>query len=176
MLHEWDMHSRIHHTRGSEDPLVGMLWRQLPQKINSQQLPQIPLVTIMNAQKCPCLRRGCRCNYENEHPYHEALLTLPANISVVNALKETIERLENHVVSSNKREKELREKTQKIRMVSSEQKGQLLTKVKVGKTTITAVVDSGATADDLDHQSEMKFWCNKFRSALLTAFTVVLVD
>jgi chaperonin cofactor prefoldin len=128
----------------------------MAQKINSQQFPRIPLITITNAQKCPCLRRGCQCNYDNSHPFHEALLSPPANISVVDALKETIERLESHVASSNKREKELREGIRKIRMVSSEQKGQLLTEVKVGKATITAVIDSGA---DINYVNEQ--WCKE---------------
>jgi hypothetical protein len=111
---------------------------------------------ITNAQKCPCLRRGCQCNYDNQHPYHEALLSPPANTSIVDALKETIERLEGHVARSNKREKELRENIRKIRMVSSEQKGQLLTKVKVGKATVTAVIDSGA---DINYVNEQ--WCKE---------------
>ena len=128
----------------------------MTQKINSQQLPRIPLITITNAQNCPCLRRGCQCNYDNKHPFHEALLSPPANMSVVDALKETIERLESHVANSSKREKELREGIRKIRMVSSEQKGQLLTKVKVGKATITAVIDSGA---DINYVNEQ--WCKE---------------
>ena len=128
----------------------------MAQKINSQQLPRIPLITITNAQNCPCLRRGCQCNYDNKHPFHEALLSPPANVSVVDALKETIERLENHVTNSNKREKELRERIRKIRMVSTKQKGQLLAEVKVGKATIMAVIDSGA---DINYVNEQ--WCKE---------------
>ena len=41
-------------------------------------------------------------------------------------------------------------------MVSSEQKGQLLTEVKVGKATITAVIDSGA---DINYVNEQ--WCKE---------------
>lgn len=130
----------------------------LAQKIKGQQLPRIPLITITNAQNCPCLRRGCRCNYDNSHPFHEALLTPPANINVVDALKQTIESLEMHVRNSSRREKELREKVQKIRMVSADQKGQLSAKVKVGKTTIMAVIDSGA---DINYVNEE--WCNEKR-------------
>ena len=128
----------------------------MAQKINSQQLPRVPLIIITNAQVCPCLRRGCQCNYDNKHPFHEALLSPPANVSVVDALKGTIERLESHVANSNRREKEFRERIQKIRQVSTEQKGQLLTEVKVGKSTITAVIDSGA---DINYANEQ--WCRE---------------
>lgn len=128
----------------------------LAQKIRSQQLPRIPLITITNAQICPCLRRGCQCNYDNGHPFHEALLTPPANVSIVDALKETIKRLEGHVAEGNKREREIRKRTQKIRMVSTEQKGQLSVGVKVGKITITAIVDSGADVNYINEQ-----WCKE---------------
>ena len=128
----------------------------MAQKIRSQQLPRIPLITITNAQKCPCLRRGCQCNYDNGHPFHEALLTPPANVNVLDALKETIGRLEKDVANSNRREREIRKKTQKIRMVSAEQRGQLSTGVRVGKTTVTAIIDSGA---DINYVNED--WCRK---------------
>lgn len=128
----------------------------MAQKINSQQLPRIPLVTIMNAQECPCLRRGCRCNYDNKHPFHEALLSPPANISVVDALKETIERLENHVESSNRREKRLKDQIHRVRQTSTGRNGQLVTEVKVGNSTIAAVIDSGA---DINYVNEE--WCKE---------------
>ena len=126
------------------------------QKIRSQQLPRIPLITITNAQKCPCLKRGCQCSYDNGHPFHRALLTPPANVNVIDALKETIERLERDVAASNKREREIRERTRKIRMVSTEQKGQLSVGVKVGKITITAIIDSGADINYINEQ-----WCRE---------------
>jgi hypothetical protein len=130
----------------------------MAQKINSQQLPQIPYVTIKNAQRCPCLRRGCRCNYDNNHPFHEALLSPPANVSVVDALKDTIRTLENHVINSNKREKELRERVHRIRQTTTKQEGQMTTEVRVGKSTITTVIDSGADINYVNKQ-----WCEEMK-------------
>ena len=36
--------------------------------------PVIPTITIKNAQKCPCLREGCECNWTPSHPFHAGLI------------------------------------------------------------------------------------------------------
>jgi hypothetical protein len=36
--------------------------------------PELPKVTIQNAQKCPCLRIGCVCTLDKGHDYHSSLI------------------------------------------------------------------------------------------------------
>ena len=36
--------------------------------------PVLPVVTIRNAQKCPCLREGCECSWSQEHPFHRGMI------------------------------------------------------------------------------------------------------
>ena len=127
----------------------------LAQKTKSEQLPQTPFVTIMNAQKCPCLRRGCLCNYNNAHPYQDALLSLPTNTTVIEALKQTIERLESHRKKGSDYEQDLRHGVSMIRQTKTRIGNQMTTKVKVGKETITAIVDSGADIDYVNRK-----WCD----------------
>jgi Retroviral aspartyl protease len=40
------------------------------QKKLNRVFPKVPRITILNAQKCPCLRKGCTCQYSEKHPYH----------------------------------------------------------------------------------------------------------
>ena len=121
-------------------------------------MPQIPYVTILNAQKCPCLRRGCRCNYDNRHPFQDALLSLPTNTNIIEALRETIKRLEDHRKKGETYEQELRNEVYRIRQTKLRLGSQMTTKVKVGKTTITAIIDSGA---DINYVN--KKWCDKMQ-------------
>jgi hypothetical protein len=128
----------------------------MAQKTKSQQLPQIPYVAIMNAQKCPCLRRGCRCNYDNKHPYHDALLSSPTNTNIIEALNETIERLEKHRKEGEELVHGLKCEVYRIRQTKTRTGKQMSTKVKVGKETITAIIDSGA---DINYAN--KDWCDE---------------
>jgi hypothetical protein len=44
-------------------------------KERSNIWPTIPKITIKNAQVCPCVRKGCKCTFEKQHPYHAALVS-----------------------------------------------------------------------------------------------------
>jgi hypothetical protein len=91
----------------------------LAQKINSEQLPQIPFVTIENAQKCPCLRRGCICNYNNNHPFQNALLSPPSSVMITEALRDTIKRLEDFKKKGEIHQRIIRQEVYNIRQTST---------------------------------------------------------
>lgn len=130
----------------------------LAEKIKNAIWPKLPTITIEEAQKCPCLRRGCKCNYNQKHPYRKALLTPPGNKEVVRTLKNTIARMEKNRKEGNVLGREIETKINNIRKTSAEEekRGQIDVKVRVGKEDITAIVDSGA---DIDYVNEE--WCNR---------------
>ena len=130
----------------------------MAQKIRSGHRPQIPLVTILNAQKCPCLRRGCLCNYDNQNPFQEALITPPTNTRVIEVLKKTIKDLEEHLEKRKMYEWRLKNEIMNIRQTKTMQGSQLSIKVKVGKSTITSIIDSGA---DINYVN--KGWCDRMK-------------
>jgi hypothetical protein len=119
--------------------------------------PKLPLITIEEAQKCPCLRRGCRCNYNQKHPYRRTLLTPPENKEVVKTLKNTIAKMEKNRREGNVLGKEIEAKINSIRKISAEERRkQIDIKIKIGKEELMAIVDSGA---DIDYVNEG--WCRE---------------
>jgi hypothetical protein len=128
----------------------------ITQKIRSGTRPQIPFVTIMNTQECPCLRRGCLCNYDNQHPFQEALVSPPTNARIIGVLRKTIKDLEEHQEKRKMYEWRLKDEIMNIRQTKTTQGKQLSIKVKVGKTTITSIIDSGA---DINYVN--KNWCDE---------------
>jgi hypothetical protein len=98
----------------------------------------------MNTQKCPCLRRGCLCNYDNQHPFQEALISPPTNTRIIEVLRKTIKDLEEHQEKRKMYEWRLKNEIMNIRQTKTTQGKQLSIKVKVGKATITSIIDSGA--------------------------------
>jgi hypothetical protein len=85
--------------------------------------PVIPTITIKNAQKCPCLREGCECNWIPSHPFHAELI--PGSIFSCD-----------------------RHKIPTIRKVSDESASrQLSVAVKVKGSVVQTIVDSGANVN-----------------------------
>jgi hypothetical protein len=37
---------------------------------------KLPAVTILNNDKCPCLRKGYSCGFEKKHQFHRGLITM----------------------------------------------------------------------------------------------------
>ena len=61
--------------------------------------PILPTIAIANAQKCPCLRAGCACNWKKDHPYHEGLIPR-GQCSCNNHPVETIRKVNNGAIHS----------------------------------------------------------------------------
>jgi Retrotransposon gag protein len=121
--------------------------------------PKLPLITIRNAQVCPCLRRGCLCSYSDGHPFRSQLTNPRGNEVIVKQLKRKIEELEENLARSKEVSKKIRERVDNIRMARTEGARQLEIKVKVGNKTITAIIDSGADVDYVNEEwsKEMNF-------------------
>jgi hypothetical protein len=45
-------------------------------KLRNGGSPEIPLITMMNNDRCPCLRKGCICGMSQQHQFHQGLLTV----------------------------------------------------------------------------------------------------
>ena len=45
-----------------------------PAKQKNGIWPIIPVITIRNAQNCPCFREGCECSWLQKHPFHVGLI------------------------------------------------------------------------------------------------------
>ena len=45
-------------------------------KLRNNGSPEIPLITMLNNDKCPCLRKGCICTTSQKHQFHQGLLTV----------------------------------------------------------------------------------------------------
>ena len=45
-----------------------------PAKRKNGIWPIIPVITIRNAQNCPCFREGCECSWLQKHPFHVGLI------------------------------------------------------------------------------------------------------
>jgi hypothetical protein len=48
----------------------GQCYTHFRQKRLNRVFPRIPRISILNAQRCPCLRLGCACQYSRKHPFH----------------------------------------------------------------------------------------------------------
>jgi predicted aspartyl protease len=67
-LHEFEEHGEV------EIPWWTCInrWcaKHLEDKEINGQFPKIPKITVLNAQRCPCVRNGCACQLDQRHPYH----------------------------------------------------------------------------------------------------------
>src|ERR1700722_8383515 len=128
-------------------------------KIRNQRWPQLPRSAILKAQECPCFRNGCLCNFSERHTYKKELLVPPGKTEVLRNLEETKRVWQSIKEESEQTLAKLRENITNLHMVSTEddeQVPQIDIKVKVGETTIAAVVDCGA---DVDYVNED--WCRQ---------------
>jgi hypothetical protein len=125
-------------------------------KVRNQRWPRIPTSSILKAQKCPCFRNGCLCNFSNAHPYRENLLIPPGNLRTVKNLEDTRKLWEDIKQESSRTLHELEENITKLRKVSTEssEEDQIDINVRVGKEDVTAIIDCGANVDYVNEA-----WC-----------------
>jgi Retrotransposon gag protein len=112
---------------------------------------ELPTCTILNAQLCPCMRKGCVCGFGIDHPFHNMMTAMGENKGIFENLEE-IEELVKRIKTEHKptaiRIRQLTSSTEAMTVK------QLSTPVKIGKRTVTAIVDSGADVSYINWK-----WC-----------------
>jgi Retrotransposon gag protein len=127
----------------------------------------LPTITIVNNDRCPCLRKGCACGFKKEHQFHRGLITM----------KQCYEKCENHneektmiadldqevaifreeMRAATKEVQELAANIAKIRgMTKGTQAPQMDITVSVNGKEEKAIIDSGADVNYLNQE-----WCDK---------------
>lgn len=130
-------------------------------KIRSGKWPRIPRITAKRAQKCPCFRRGCLCNYDQRHNFHASLVERDVcrfHEDEIRKIVEEIKETQQKTQELTKEVNEMTENTAKIQKTSTIESSakQLDVKLKVGKETVSAIIDCGA---DIDYVNES--WCRE---------------
>lgn len=122
-------------------------------KIRNGTWPQMPMISLLKAQECPCLRRGCLCNFSNDHPFQEHLVIPQENNAVVEDLKETIRKLEENQERDQKLKRELKKNIASIKMTGTTGGAeQIDVEVKVGNASMMAIIDCGADVDYINEK------------------------
>jgi hypothetical protein len=115
-------------------------------KIRSGKWPRIPRITVKRAQKCPCFRRGCLCNYDQIHNFHASLVERDVCRFHEDEIRKIVEEIKETQQKTQELMKEVNEMTentakiQKTLTIESSAK-QLDVKLKVGKETVSAIID-----------------------------------
>jgi Retrotransposon gag protein len=129
--------------------------RHEPMKIRNGIWPRLPRSTILKAQRCPCFRKGCLCNFDSRHPFYEELLFPPANERVKDELDTMVEGLKRRNAYEMER---LKKEITRVRMAdtSDNKAKQIEIRVKVGNEDVTAIIDCGADIDYINQE-----WCEE---------------
>jgi Retrotransposon gag protein len=136
-------------------------------KIRNGGLPEIPLVTILNNDKCPCLKKGCVCGMNPEHQFHQGLLTVNQCWDDKCTLHDT-RGITNFDIGQEMNEfrEEIRQVTEELRnlkeigrirsVTGNSQTKQMEAKVSVYGKEVEAIIDSGADINYVNRR-----WCDK---------------
>jgi len=120
-------------------------------------------------QKCPCLNKGCVCNFNRKHPFHQSLLTADECILKTCELHRP-QREPTELEKMAKRIEELSKEIQALKTTMRIQKTttdgivqQLRTTVTVNKKEVETIIDCGA---DVNYVNEE--WCKRQRFQIKT--------
>jgi Retrotransposon gag protein len=127
----------------------------------------LPTITVINNDKCPCLRKGCACGFKREHQFHRGLITM----------KQCYEKCENHneektmiadldqevaifreeMRAATRGVQELAANIAKIRGITKGSSApQMETTIEINGNKEKAIIDSGADVNYLNQN-----WCKK---------------
>jgi hypothetical protein len=131
-------------------------------KGRNKTYPQVPRIIMIRDDKCPCLNKGCVCNFSRRHPFHKSLLNDDECVLKTCGLhrpqKEPSE-LEKIAARIEELSKEIEMLKTNMKIQKTTTDGivpQLKTTVKVNRKEIEAIVDCGA---DVNYANEE--WCKK---------------
>ena len=135
-------------------------------KVRNQGSPEIPVITIMNNDKCPCLQKGCVCGVNPEHQFHRGLLIMKrcreecnlhkTEITTVYELDKEVDIFRKEIQQATKEIRDFRDTCKIGNITGSSTTKQMETTVLVlGKTT-KAIIDSGADINYVNRK-----WCAK---------------
>jgi hypothetical protein len=136
-------------------------------KLRNGGLPEIPLATILNNDNCPCLRKGCVCGMNQEHQFHQGLLTvnqcwddkctLHDNRGITNFdIGQEMNEFRGEIRQATEELRNLRS-ISKIRSVTgNSQTKQMETMVSVYGKETRAIIDSGADINYVNRR-----WCDE---------------
>jgi PAS domain-containing protein len=133
-------------------------------KLRNGGSPEIPLVTMLNNDKCPCLRKGCICTTSQKHQFHQGLLTVEhcwdKGCMMHRITKTTLSDMGQEI--SNLRN-EIQQLTERLRssctissVTGSSQIRQMETTIEVSGKEIRAIIDSGADINYVNRR-----WCDE---------------
>ena len=130
--------------------------------------PIIPIVTILNNDKCPCLRRGCICGFDKRHLLHRELVTMrqcfdeectdhEPETTDIYEMDQEVAIFRKEVQSATKEIKDLVEQVIRVRGTTTEGPvRQMETTIRINDKKEAAIIDSGA---DINYVN--KEWCEQ---------------
>jgi Retrotransposon gag protein/Zinc knuckle len=137
-------------------------------KVKNGIRPTIPIVTILNNDTCPCLRKGCICGFDKRHLLHRELVTMrqclddkctdhEPETTDVYELDQEVAIFREEIRNATKEIKDLMGTLIRVRKTTTEgPTRQMETTIRVNNKTETAIIDSGA---DINYVN--KEWCTQ---------------
>jgi hypothetical protein len=136
-------------------------------KLGNGGSPEIPLVTMLNNDKCPCLRKGCVCSTSQEHQFHQGLLTVnqcwDKECTFHDARGTTVFDIEQEVSIFREEIKQVTEELRELRssckirsVTEASQTKQMETTISVFGKEMKAIIDSGADINYVNRR-----WCDE---------------
>jgi hypothetical protein len=136
-------------------------------KVRNRGSPELPTVTLLRNDYCPCFRKGCICGISSEHHFHRGLFTMKQCLNEQCNLHDmettTVYDLDKEVAifrkEIQKATDELRnfKETHKIRGIAGETPTrQMETTIRILGEDTEAIIDSGA---DINYVN--KNWCRQ---------------
>jgi hypothetical protein len=128
--------------------------------------PRLPLITIENNNKCPCLRKGCICSFSQRHNFHRGLLTVKqcwysqcrlhdAEDTQICEMDQEVSIFRNEIRNAAMEIRGLARNMARIRRTSGDKSTkQMNATILVDNKEVSAIIDSGA---DINYANEK--WC-----------------